>query len=277
MLKFEKKNSKSIKDEEKPKTLSLAAMWDDTDESEASNFLPEGEHEVRLNTIELSTKKDKGTAVFVNYESLEGDNEGKTARQMYKLTDAAGDKGPGFAYLKRDLKLLGYPDVPGAKLEKVLKEITEEQPIVIIKCVKNGDYFNCYLQGTAENPADAKQDDDDKQEKATIEVGSKVKWEEGGKELKGEVQKIKKGVAYIEDSEGDDYEVEMDDLELDEEDDEPQAAEIEKGSKVKWEDSKGKDHTGVVKKIEGDEVTVFDDDSESKVKVDLDDLELDEE
>ena len=41
---------------------SLADLWDDTDSSEASNNLPEGEHEVRIDSMVL--KEDKKKAII---------------------------------------------------------------------------------------------------------------------------------------------------------------------------------------------------------------------
>jgi hypothetical protein len=87
---------------------SLADLWDDTDPSEATNTLPNGTHEVRINKIELKEDKKKGEAAILEVEGLEGDIEGLKGRQLYKLRDVKGGKGPGLAYLMRDLALLGY-------------------------------------------------------------------------------------------------------------------------------------------------------------------------
>src|SRR4029078_1738574 len=86
----------------------LASLWDEKDASAATTLPPPGEHEMRLNKLEQKDDPKKGTAVFVEYEGLEGEAEGKKIRQMYKLTDEGGNKAPGMAYLVRDLELLGY-------------------------------------------------------------------------------------------------------------------------------------------------------------------------
>lgn len=275
-----------------PERRSLADLWDDTDASEASNLISEGEHEVRINSMELKEDKKKGEAVFVEFESLEGDDEGKTIRQMYKLRDAEGGKGPGLAYLMRDLALLGYDDVPGAKLKKTLKEITEEQPMVVINVKTNGQYTNAYLQGTLEDAGgkgskgDADDDDADSA-KAEIEVGSKVTFtdpDDDDETLTGEVTKIntKKGTATV-DVDGDDKIVDLDDLTLAEEEEEkpkakakkkPSTYEPEVGDDVKWTDAEGDDWTGTVKKINTAKGTaIVTDQDDDDVVVKLDELE----
>lgn len=259
--------------------LTLADLWDNTDPSEASNILSVGEHEVRINEMILKKDPKKGTAVFCEYEAIEGDEEGKKIRQMYKLTDAAGEKAPGLAFLKRDLALLGYDDVPGAKMEKVLKEISEEQPMVIVRVAENGQYTNAYLQGAAGNVGGKAGDDDEE-----VEVGDKVTWtDEDGDDHEGEVVKIKKDKATVKDDDDEEHKVELSELtKADEEDPKTKKkkgkkaeaeVEIEVGSKVKWVDDDGDDQTGEVTKIKGDKAKVKDDDDDI-VEVDLSDLEI---
>lgn len=268
--------------------LSLADLWDDTDASEASNLLPAGEHEVRLNGIELKNDPKKGDAAFAEYEAVEGEYEGQKCRQMYKLRDSEGQKGPGLAYLMRDLELLGFKEVSGKDLKKVLKQIGEDQPIVTIVVKENGQYTNAYLQGSVE---DAEGDGDSEGEEAEIEEGSSVTWEEDGEEKTGEVVKInsKKGTAKVTDEDGEEFTVDLDDLSLadaDEGDDDGDGdgddddgdgdAELEEGDEVTWEDDDGDEHSGTIVKIKGEKVTVEDEDGD-KVKLDLGDLTKKEE
>lgn len=150
------------------KRQTLASLWDGTDASEASNMLSSGQHTVRINKMEYKKDAKKGEAVFVEYESIEGEEEGKTCRQMYKLTDVSGAKAPGLAFLKRDLELIGYEDISGKKLISTLKEITEDQPMVVINVKENGQYTNAYLSGLAEegeSDEDEDEDEDEEEEK----------------------------------------------------------------------------------------------------------------
>ena len=117
----------------------------------------------------------------------------------------------------------------------------------------------------------------EKAEELKIEVGSNVKWED----KEGEVLKIKGDVATVEDDDGDEHKVDLDDLELViAKKSEPKSgkeskkeAKIEVGSEVEWEDKEGDSHEGEVLKIKGDVATVEDDDGDEH-KVDLEDLEL---
>ena len=119
----------------------------------------------------------------------------------------------------------------------------------------------------------------EKTEEPKIEVGSNVKWED----KEGEVIKIKGDVATVEDDEGDEHKVDLDDLELipkkgkDNKSGSKKEGEkevkIEVGAEVEWEDKDGDSHEGEVIKIKGDVATVEDDEGDEH-KVDLDDLEL---
>ena len=116
----------------------------------------------------------------------------------------------------------------------------------------------------------------EKAEESKIEVGSLVKWDDG----EGEVVKIKGGTATVEDDDGDEHKVDLDDLELvvvekkeEGKKESKKEAKIEVGSEVEWEDKDGDSHEGEVLKIKGDVATVEDDNGDEH-KVDLDDLEL---
>lgn len=288
-----KKSSKPSKSEQPPKRgLSLAEIWDNTDPSEASNNLPAGEHEVRLNSIELKDDPKKGKAAIITYEAIDGDHEGKTLRQLYKLADPAGGKGPGVAYLMRDLALLGYSDIDGKKLKKTLQEISDEQPMVIINAVENGQYTNAYLQGLPEN-IEKKDDDEEEEEGSELEVGDKVTGEDDdGNDVTGTIKKInaKKGIATVEDDDEEEYTCDLEGLtkveeeEEDEDEDEEEVKpkvkakgkkaavvqeeeeeesdEIEVGDSVTWEDEDGDEQSGTVKKIKGTKAIVEDDDED---------------
>lgn len=249
-----------------PGKLTLADLWDGTDPQEASNQLPAGDHTVRLNALTLKPDEKKGTAVFAEYEAIEGENEGKKLRQMYKLTDADGNKAQGMAFLMRDLALIGYEDVKGKKLEKTLKEISEEQPMVVISAKENGQYINAYLQGPADGDIE---NSEEEEEEAEIEVGSQVTGVNAkGKEIEGEVTKIKGDTITVEDEDGKEHKCELDDLELveeeeeeEDEDEDEEEEEIEVGSQVTDGDIEGevvsiKKDKAVVKDAKGKKHTL---------------------
>lgn len=252
--------------------MSLADLWDDTDANEASNKPSDGQHEVRINKFEMKDDAKKGTAAFVEFEVIDGDEEGKSVRQMYKLTDAAGGKGPGLAYLKRDLALLGHEDVPGGKLKKVLAEITEEQPMAIIQVKTNGQYCNAFLQGLAEN-VDAGADDKGKtSDSDKLEVGDKVKDADDNEFEIVSINK-KKETAVVKDSDDDESTVDLEDLTKIDADADADAV-IEEGDEVTFTDPADAEET-----LEGEVVSVNTKKDNAVVKVgkkkytvDLDDL-----
>lgn len=189
------------------KKLTLAQIWDDADSSNASNLPSEGEHRVRM-SLECKINK-KGAAVFANYEVMEGDEEGKKIRQMYKLTDETGEKQQGADFLKRDLELLGYEGISGKEFERKLKDISDEERIVIINVSAKGQYTNAYLQGPAEDASVGGDEGGDGggdgggSGSDEIEVGDTVTFtDDDGNEVTGEVKSIKKGNAKIEEADG---------------------------------------------------------------------------
>lgn len=237
------------------KKLSLADLWDETDPTEAQNTLSDGEQEVRLNSFTLKEDPKKGIACICEYEAIEGDDEGKTIRQMYKLRDADGGKGPGMAYLMRDLALLGYEKIEGSKLKKILAEISEEQPMVVVNVKTNGQYKNAYLQGTVENGTEADADGSGDNADVELEVGDRVTFEVDGDDKVGEIKKIneKKGVATVEDDDGDEHKIDLDDLTKEDEaepaEPEEEAVEIEEGDTVTFDDEEGDEVEGEVESI----------------------------
>lgn len=241
-----KKTSKATTAPKKSAPQSLADLWDSTDASEASNNLPTGTHTVRLNEITMKVDPKKGEAAIVVFEAIDGDYEGKTARQFYKLKDIEGNKGPGIAYLQRDLALLGYENIPGAKIKKTLKEISDDQPMCVVNVKENGQYTNVYLQGLAEEgivdsddteaeeeeeeteeeesedseeeteETEEESEEEEEEEPYTASVGDDVKWtDEDGDEHTGTIKKLvaKAGKAKIEDEDGDEMLVKLEDLE----------------------------------------------------------------
>lgn len=272
-----------------PERSSLASLFDAADASNASNKLSEGQHEVRLNEIKLVEDKAKGTYASATFEAIDGDEEGKKASSRYTLIDAQGEPSAGLDILKRDLALLGYEDVKGSKLKKVLEEITEEQPMCIVNVKLNGQYANVYLQGVSEGGVPNTEDDGDKEDgkeaEAEVVLGSKVSFthaKEG--ELEGEVIKITDDTAIVLVDKkkykvaGEDLTLVADEAEEEpaEEEEEPEKEsfdEIEVGSRVEWDDDDMGHVEGEVKKIKKGIATVEDDDGDNH-QVSVDDLTI---
>lgn len=265
---------------------SLASHFDDADASQATNNLPEGEHVVRINSFSLVEKAGVNGAQ-VEYECIDGDNEGKKGRGTYKLTDADGNRAPGLDFLKRDLALLGYDEIPGAKLKSTLERISEEQPMVVVRAKENGQYVNVYLQGLAEDTESEAEEEAEEEEEATdeaeVEIGTQVSFTDPDDEdetLTGEVVAIKDETATVlvgkkkYKVEGGDLTIVTDEEEAEEaEEEEAEAVEIEVGSRVQFTNDEDEIVEGKVVLIKGETATVKDDDGD-KHKVELESLEL---
>lgn len=301
MKKVIQKSSKPAASKTKPKQTasersSLADLFDAADINDASNKLSEGEHEVRLNEIKIIEDEKKGSIAISSFEAIDGDEEGKKAGARYKLTDADGHSAPGMAILKRDLALLGFENVKGKKLIKACEELTEAQPMCIVRVKQNGQYTNVYLQGLAEEAAADTDDDEDGNEETTdeqeVEIGTKVSFtdpDDDEETLEGEVIKFKDEETAIvlvgkkkytvagedltiivaDEEEADESDVDNDGAD----DEEGEEKTIEVGSTVKWTNAEDDEVTGEVVKIKGDQATVQDVDGD-KTKVDLSELTL---
>lgn len=281
MIKKPVKSSKPVTS----KSSSLADLYDAADASETSNFLSEGQHEVRLNSFTLE-EKPTGAIATMTVEAIDGDEEGKKANSRYKLTDADGNVALGMNYFKRDLALLGYENVPGKKIKKTLEEITEAQPMVIVNVKVKDGYTNVFLQGVAEDAEpedlDTEEEAEEETEEEDVEVGSQVEFtdpDDEDEKLQGEVVSIKGETATVLVGKKK-YKVEGGDLTIvvpeDDEavsEEEEATAEIEVGSRVKWTNKEDDEVEGKVIKIVDDVATIKDDDGD-KHKVDVDALEL---
>lgn len=95
---------------------------------------------------------EKGQSARIKVEiATEGDQQGQSATQFYKVFEADENVGKGAAFLKRDLAILGYPDVKFGDLEDVFEEITEKHPGIVVTVKQNGNFTNVYLNGLCED------------------------------------------------------------------------------------------------------------------------------
>jgi hypothetical protein len=148
--------------EEKPKTKSLASMFESAEPAKAGP--PLGRHEalitgvsdldtdqglsVSLECIIVNSEENEGRKAFLNYgilkrEEVDGEIE-ETASQ-------------GIGYLKRDMELLDHPLVGPENKKDLLKQmqaIADEEPWVNIEVKKKGIYTNVFLQGVQEDQDD---------------------------------------------------------------------------------------------------------------------------
>ena len=100
----------------------------------------------------LQPEDEKGQSVRINFEiATEGEARGEKLAQFYKCFEANGDPGKGLNFLKRDLAILGKPDVKFSELEDVFQEIVDAQTGVLITVKQNGQYTNVYLNGLCED------------------------------------------------------------------------------------------------------------------------------
>ena len=132
---------------------SFANLFDQTPASSGFGIdVPPGDYECILIYARLEQPNDKGQSVLFKYEVCdEGDSQGKVIPTYYKVLELNGTAGKGMGILKKDLALLGFPDVSGADLEDAFKQLEEAMDGVALKVKINGQYTNAYLQGLVEN------------------------------------------------------------------------------------------------------------------------------
>jgi hypothetical protein len=144
--------------EEKPKTKSLASMFESAEPAKAGP--PLGRHEALITGV---SDFDKETGLSVSFEcTIVNDDEfaGRKAFLNYgilKRDDEGETPAQGLGYLKRDMELLDHPlDGPEDKddLLKQMQAVADEEIWVNIEVKKNGQYTNTYLQGVQEDQDD---------------------------------------------------------------------------------------------------------------------------
>jgi hypothetical protein len=95
---------------------------------------------------------EKGQSARIKVEvATEGEMQGESATQFYKVFEADGSVGKGASFLKRDLGILGYPDVKFGDIEDIFEEITEKHPGVVVTVKQNGQFTNVYINGLCED------------------------------------------------------------------------------------------------------------------------------
>lgn len=154
---------KTKKDEKKPAASSKSRPRDNDEDEEsggadafdktkAQGAIDPGKYDALIAELVLQDKDEKGQSVRMKYEiATDGDFRGQSVAQFYKILEADGLAGKGAAFLKKDLAILGYPDVKYADLETAFEEIVQKEMGVVITVKQNGTFTNCYLGGVSED------------------------------------------------------------------------------------------------------------------------------
>lgn len=128
---------------------SKASLFDST---KAQGAIDGGKYEAIISEFVLQDEDEKGQSARIKYEiASEGEFQGQSLAQFYKLFEASGGVGKGAAFLIKDMAVLGYDEVAFDDLENVFEEIVEKQLGVVITVKINGAFTNAYLGGLCED------------------------------------------------------------------------------------------------------------------------------
>jgi hypothetical protein len=124
------------------------------DKAKATGSCEPGKYEAIISEFVLQKPDEKGQSARIKYEiATDGDQRGTEVTQFYKMFEADETPGKGLNFLKRDLAILGYPDVKFGDLEDVFEEVVEKQIGVNVQVKQNGQWTNIYLNGLCEDNA----------------------------------------------------------------------------------------------------------------------------
>jgi len=131
------------------KSMSKADAFD---AAKATGSVDAGKYEAVIDEFVLQKPDEKGESARIKYKiASEGDAQGQTVTQWYKLFNADESPARGLEFLKKDLAILGYDDVKYSDLTEVFDEIAEAHTGVVITVKHNEGFVNCYLQGLCED------------------------------------------------------------------------------------------------------------------------------
>lgn len=142
---------KSGGEEETSSGMSKADIFDKT---KATGSVDAGKYEAIIDEFVLQKPNEKGQSARIKFKiASEGDAQGQTATQWYKMFEADETAAKGLEFLKKDLAILGYDDVKFGELEDVFEEITDQHPGVVLTVVHKDGFVNCYIGGLCEDSA----------------------------------------------------------------------------------------------------------------------------
>lgn len=137
------------REEEQESTGSAASAFDN---AKAQGSVAPGKYEAVIEELVLQDADEKGQSVRIKYGiATAGDERNNKVAQWYKILEADESEGKGASFLKKDLAILGYPDVRFADLEDAFKEIVEKDLGVLVTVKQNGQFTNVYLSGLCED------------------------------------------------------------------------------------------------------------------------------
>lgn len=138
-------------DGDEEKGGSAANVFDNT---RAQGSVEDGKYEAIYKEMVLQDSDEKGQSVRWKYVIIsEGDMQGSEVAQFYKIFNSdMKTAGLGLPFLKKDLAVLGQPDVKFGDLEDTFKELMEDEDLGVNITVKNKDGFtNAYLNGICDD------------------------------------------------------------------------------------------------------------------------------
>lgn len=120
--------------------------------AKATGSVEAGKYEAVIDEFVLQKADEKGHSARIKFKiASEGDAQGQTTTQWYKLFNADKTPAQGLQFLKKDLAILGFDDVQFDDLEDAFEEITQNHPGVAITVKHNDGFVNTYLQGLCED------------------------------------------------------------------------------------------------------------------------------
>lgn len=134
----------------RPPARSKADMFNNA-EPETGFSVPLGPYVAHL--VEATHDKDDTTekeSVCFSYEVAEGEQEGKTIKAWYNLFDKDGNPQRGAGFLKRDMELMGGPELVYDELSDQLASLVQERPLCNLLVKDNKGYTNVFFQGLAQ-------------------------------------------------------------------------------------------------------------------------------
>lgn len=123
------------------------------DDAKATGSVEAGKYEAVIRELVLQdADEEKGQSARIKFIiASEGDSQGQTTTQWYKLFEADESPARGLEFLKKDMAILGYPDVKFKELEEVFEEIVEKKIGVVITVKHKDGFVNTYIQGLCED------------------------------------------------------------------------------------------------------------------------------
>lgn len=120
--------------------------------TKAAAAIANGKYEGVIKEFINQKPDEKGHSARVTFlVCSEGDEQGNTVTQWYKMFDTDDQPCKGLEFLKRDLAILGYDDMEFDDLDEIFEEIVEKKIPVLFTVKHNEGFVNAYLGGLCED------------------------------------------------------------------------------------------------------------------------------